>query len=71
MNQIDKNRMVPLEDVLLEELEEAERKNPGAFYQARLTSVKVGRKLGFTDDELEEALGIKLKPEDRVEHQEG
>jgi hypothetical protein len=37
-----------------------------ADYQAKRASVKIGRELGFSDAELEESLGIKLKAEDRA-----
>jgi hypothetical protein len=37
-----------------------------ADYQAKRSSVKIGRELSFSDAELEESLGIKLKAGDRA-----
>lgn len=58
-------RMVSGEDDMLADIEAAEAADPHAFYQAKLASVKIGRELGLTDAQLEAALGITLKPEDR------
>jgi hypothetical protein len=57
--------MVSIEEILAEEIDRAEADDPQAFYEAKLISVRIGRELGFSDAELEEALGIRLKPEDR------
>ena len=63
--------MIAGEDDLLADIEAAEEADPNAFYQAKLASVKVGRELGLTDAQLEAALGIKLKPEDRNPAEKG
>ena len=46
-------------DALIEE-------NPEADYVARLRSVRFLREQGLSNDTIEAALGIKLKPEDRA-----
>lgn len=56
---------VSIEDILAKEIEETEAKDPDAYYEAKLVSVKVGREMGFSDAELEESLGIRLRPEHR------
>ena len=54
------------EDIIAEELLSGALDGTEADYQAKLASVKIGRDLGFSDQELEESLGITLKPEDRA-----
>lgn len=61
----DKIEMMPLTDVLAEEIGAEEALDPEAFYEAKLVSYKIGREMGFSHKELEEALGIRLRPEDR------
>lgn len=51
---------------LLADMEAYYKAHPEAEYAALLEAVKIGRKLGFSDAELEQTIGIKLKPEDRT-----
>ncbi len=52
-------------DALMADMEAHFRAHPEAEYAALLEAVKIGRKLGFSDAELEATTGIRLKPEDR------
>ncbi|HAU29044.1 MAG TPA: hypothetical protein DCW68_02920 [Rhodospirillaceae bacterium] len=52
-------------DALMADMEAHFKAHPDAEYAALLEAVKIGRKLGFSDAELEVTIGIRLKPEDR------
>ncbi|HAU29157.1 MAG TPA: hypothetical protein DCW68_03490 [Rhodospirillaceae bacterium] len=54
----------PPQKPLLDDLETAE-KNPEIFYKIQLAALRMGRKFGFSDTEMEKTLGIRLHPEDR------
>ena len=58
-------------DASLDMLDDTERHfaaNPDASYAAMMEVVKIGRKLGFSDSELEKTLGLRIKPGDRQAH---
>ncbi|MEA1937553.1 MAG: hypothetical protein U9N14_00415 [Pseudomonadota bacterium] len=62
---MSKSKKLPVEDVMPEEIEAREEKDPNAYYDAKLVSMEIGRALGLTDAQIEHALGIKLKSEHR------
>ncbi len=51
--------------VLADDIEEQERKDPNAFYGAKLITVRHMQKRGTPDAMIERLLGITIRPEHR------
>ena len=51
--------------ILADEIERTEREDGSAFYAAKLMSVRFMQSNGFSDEQIERALGIRLRVEDR------
>ena len=60
-------KLVPIEELLVDELDERLQNDHEARYRHCLPSVRLMQKKGVADSDIEAAFNIRLKPEDRHE----
>lgn len=61
------DQRIPVDQALAKEIEIREKLNPNQYYDAKRPSIQAAREMGLSDAEIEKALNIKLRAEDRQE----